>query len=96
VDDDDTLSPDYIEHWETGRQNDQSADVIIFRMESGGKRIIPPLVHGSIASKNNVGISFTVRKELFVRKQNGIAFVPHHTEDYIFLKLAQTCKVTIL
>jgi hypothetical protein len=95
VDDDDTLSPDYIEHWETGRQHEQSADVIIFRMESL-KRIIPPLAHGSIARKNSVGISFAVRKELFVRKQNGIAFVPNKAEDYNFLKLAQTCKATIL
>jgi hypothetical protein len=96
VDDDDTLSPDYIKHWETGRQHDQSADVIIFRMEIDRKGIVPPLVHGSIASKNNVGISFAVRKELFVRKQNGIAFVPHRAEDYNFLKLAQTCNATIL
>jgi hypothetical protein len=103
VDDDDTLSPNYIEHWETGRQHDQSADVIIFRMEnpdkdmeSRGKRILPPLAHGSIASLNNVGISYAVRKELFVRKKNGIAFVPHSKEDYNFLKQGQSCNVTIL
>jgi glycoprotein-N-acetylgalactosamine 3-beta-galactosyltransferase len=98
VDDDDTLSPDYIEHWETGRQHDQSADVIIFRMVSRGKRILPPLAHGSTASQDNVGISYAVRKDLFVRKQNGIAFVPHTTEeyDYNLLKQGQTCNAPIL
>jgi hypothetical protein len=96
VDDDDTLSPDYIEHWETGCQHDQSADVIIFRMESKSKRILPPLDHGSTASVTNVGISYAVRKELFVRKKNGIAFVPHPGEDYNFLKQGQTCNATIL
>jgi hypothetical protein len=103
VDDDDTLSPDYIEHWETGLQHDQSADVIIFRMEnidkdmgSRGQRILPPLAHRSIASLNNVGISFAVRKELFVRKKNRVAFVPSSGEDYNFLKQAQTCNATIL
>jgi hypothetical protein len=94
VDDDDTLSPDYIQHWESGRQHDKSADIIIFRMEA--RSVIPPLEYGSIAVKKKVGISYAVRKELFVRKQNGVAFVPHHFEDYNFLKQAQTYNAIIL
>jgi cellulose synthase/poly-beta-1,6-N-acetylglucosamine synthase-like glycosyltransferase len=95
VDDDDSLSPDYIKHWETGLQHDESADVIIFRMESR-RNLFPPLEHGSVASENHVGISYAVRKELFVRKQNGIAFIPCPTEDYNLLKQGQACNATIL
>jgi hypothetical protein len=94
VDDDDTLSPDYIRYWESGLQHDESADIIIFRMVA--RRPRPPLRHGSVASKNNVGISFAARKELFVRKQNGVAFVRAGYEDYNFLKEAQACNATIL
>jgi hypothetical protein len=96
LDDDGTLSPDHMHCCESGLQHDESADIVMFRMVA--RRPVPLLRHaGSVArSKDNVGIRFAARKELFVRKQNEVAFVPDQHEDHDFLKEAQACNATIL
>lgn len=73
-DDDDTLSPYYIEYWQQGLKNlaskRQKADILIFRMKDKKfekdhyKGILPPPSHGPVASLISVGISFAVRRAI--------------------------------
>ena len=95
IDDDDSLSPSYIELLQEGRQLHEDMDIFIFRMLLGAGRIIPPYRHGLVAAINNVGISFAVRKDLFERSNSSILFTPHQQEDYYFLRNAQELNATI-
>jgi|UniRef100_A0A7S2UKS9 glycosyltransferase involved in cell wall biosynthesis len=83
VDDDDTISPYYVEqltqHIEAVKND---VDIVLFRMQGfpGPKDLVPPLNHTSHHLKvGDIGISFAVRRKLF---QDGIEFVPHPSEDY--------------
>ena len=93
VDDDDLLSPMYTTLLLDGRQLHQEMGIYLFRMM--GNKILPPYSHGLVASGNNVGISFAVRKDIFVHGNQSISFDPGSMEDYYFLRKAQAHNVTI-
>lgn len=95
VDDDDTLSPYYIELLQEGIRQDKSADIFIFHMEVKDGWIVPPRSHGVVAFQNYVGISFAARRKLFVSNADSLAFSPHRTEDFNFLFSAQTKNAVI-
>lgn len=83
VDDDDCLSPDYVDCLVAESKSCPSAAVIIFRMwHPEQKRIIPPPEHTDFL-EGHVGISFSVRTSL--HKQQGFKFVPGPTEDFVFI-----------
>lgn len=77
VDDDDTISPDYIDKLLLDSKYD--SDCIIFRMISSNS-ILPPLNSTDIR-KNKVGISFCVKKNV-LQKNN---FKNSRTEDFNLL-----------
>jgi glycosyltransferase involved in cell wall biosynthesis len=80
VDDDDILSPDYIQHLQHHIKQ-QDPEVVIFRMY-GYDKVYPP--HGAIDFyKNQVGISFCLQRDLCTR--DGVWFVLGPTEDFDML-----------
>jgi glycosyltransferase involved in cell wall biosynthesis len=79
VDDDDTVTPDYINRLLLERSRDEALEVVIFRMLRG-KRIIPRPGRNRIV-RNDVGISFAVRTSVLER----FRFKPSCTEDFAFL-----------
>lgn len=90
VDDDDTISPYYIDSLSIEVEKSQSfesskpIDVVIFRMRTdmSSKNIIPPLGLDQLV-EDKVGISFCVNKK-FLRK-SGVKFINDIREDYKFL-----------
>lgn len=84
VDDDDTLTTDYIERLEE-EINYTYFDCCIFRMryDPNNLKIIPPIGMCEI-KQNFVGISFCVRKKFI--DQNSLKFVNSNSEDYNFLE----------
>jgi cellulose synthase/poly-beta-1,6-N-acetylglucosamine synthase-like glycosyltransferase len=96
VDDDDTLSKYYLESLLSGQKQDPMADIFIFRMKHWKQGVLPPLRHGTVARKNNVGISFAVRRDLMVRSTPPpVVFTPYSGEDFVFLKRAQSSGARI-
>jgi len=81
VDDDDTITENYLEIFENEVDVDVDLDVIIFRMLRGDE-ILPPLEHLDFV-KNFVGISFCVKTRLF--KNEYLWFNESATEDYDLL-----------
>ena len=98
VDDDDTVSPFYAEYLMQAIQEQPSANVVVFRMRRRGGEILPPPrpEQDIILRLGQVGISFAVRKDLFVRSDNPVVFVPSDTEDFTFLKAAYETNATIV
>jgi glycosyltransferase involved in cell wall biosynthesis len=80
VDDDDTVTPDYINRLLLESSRDESLEVVIFRMLKG-KRIIPKPGINKIV-RNDVGISFAVRISVL----EVFRFNPSDTEDFAFLR----------
>lgn len=80
VDDDDTISNNYIELFNKELELCPELDTIIFRMNYLNN-IIPPLSYKDII-KNHVGISFAMKKQIF---DNGIIFIPSKVEDFLIL-----------
>lgn len=79
VDDDDYLCEDYLYFFYKHLQQD-NFDTLIFRMVLDNK-IIPNLKAKNF-EKNDVGISFLIKKEIF---DKGIHFSPSSAEDFYFL-----------
>jgi hypothetical protein len=80
LDDDDTISEDYLEIFYKEIDLNELFDVLIFRM-SLDDRIIPKL--DAINFKLcDVGISFIIKYEIFSK---GIKFIPNGIEDYALL-----------
>lgn len=85
VDDDDTLTPYYIDSLSVELENtDPPFDVCVFRMryDPGGEKILPPIMNDEL-EEDKVGISFCVKKD-FIKKHN-IKFVNDIREDFKFL-----------
>jgi glycosyltransferase involved in cell wall biosynthesis len=83
LDDDDTISSNYVETFynEIGEFND--VDTIIFRMSyHDNKDTIFPRLDDNNFHMNFVGISFAYKKKIF---DNGIKFIPSNYEDYDIL-----------
>lgn len=80
VDDDDTLGPDYIERFEEEIRLNPDAQCIIFRMTTvHDKSGVFPKPQDKNFIKNNVGISFVMKKKL------NLLFEPSGTEDFTLL-----------
>jgi len=88
VDDDDTVSPDYIDRLMECKNN--NADCIIFRMFSNNK-ILPPL-DASYICRNKVGISFCGKTEILKKNK----FRNNKTEDFNLLNNLHKRKYNIL
>lgn len=85
VDDDDTITPYYIDSLYLEIENSPKPfDCCVFRMrfDPGGEKILPPLREDELI-EDKVGISFCVRKS-FLKKHN-IKFVNDSREDFKFL-----------
>jgi glycosyltransferase involved in cell wall biosynthesis len=85
VDDDDTLSSNYVEHLlnETIKYD---TDIIIFRMFNQENNIILPNLETDHFYEAQVGISFAIKKKVF---DEGCQFIASGTEDFSYLENAQ-------
>jgi hypothetical protein len=81
LDDDDSLSNDYIEKLENEVSLNSSIDVCIFRMIYENNIILPGKIDKSI-NKNRIGISFALKGCI----TNNIKFSNSQHEDYFYLK----------
>jgi len=91
VDDDDTISPYYIEWLQDITKWNSETDLIVFRMKRH-QRILPRPGEKT-AKKNQIGISFAVKREHFVSKR--VKFVPSNTEDFYFLWNSQDAGLNL-
>ena len=80
VDDDDTISYDYVETFIKEIEEYNNIDVIIFRMQYED-RIIPKLKTDNFYLCD-VGISFVIKKYIY---ENGLKFIPDGAEDFLYL-----------
>lgn len=109
VDDDDTLSPYYVEAWGEAFLHHSTVDIVVFRMQDPKLDTpLPPLdnTHFLQAKREyrlanregevtwlgigSVGISFAVRRCYWTQPKDAVIFVPHPSEDFNFLEMAQT------
>jgi hypothetical protein len=81
VDDDDTLSPYYVEHFNNYLSGYPFLKCIIFRMMYSDNNVIPRQ-DSLYFYQGNVGISFCFSSELLSR---GFYFTPSDCEDYVLL-----------
>jgi hypothetical protein len=81
VDDDDTLSPYYVEHMNNYILSNSNIKCIIFRMLYSDNNVIPK-INSHTFYEGNVGISFCFNAELL---RNGFYFTPSSLEDYVLL-----------
>lgn len=91
LDDDDTLTSDYIEGLKL-ESNKNNFDCCIFRMILKDGTIIPRYGNNSLYI-GNVGISFVVKTEFL--KQNNIFFESSESEDFDFIKKLFETKAKI-
>lgn len=91
VDDDDILTPNYIERLQEEIAITPSADAIVFKMADRG-RIVPPLNYNSIVI-GEVGISFAYKRSLI---KEGFLFEPSSIEDFNLLKKMEMAKKRIV
>jgi hypothetical protein len=82
LDDDDAILPSYIDRLQDEIQRDRLVECVIFRMHRTPSPSILPKPNSRNFFVNEVGISFAVRKNLFIQ---GFFFVPGPTEDFVFL-----------
>lgn len=92
VDDDDMISPLYVERMNDNIKQYPNVRCIIYRFINSKKEIIPPIKHRTFY-KCNVGISFCYKKELY---NWGIKFRPSPIEDYILLNEIRLNKYQII
>ena len=85
LDDDDTLSSDYIEKLKLEINLNNKIDVCIFRMGYENGYILPTMYDKNI-NRNKVGISFAIKKNI----TEYILFENSPYEDYFFLKKIQS------
>jgi glycosyltransferase involved in cell wall biosynthesis len=93
VDDDDILKHTYVDLFNEELNNNTGADVIIFRMIFTNGLILPPPRNKTFV-KNQVGISFCLKRSLFV--DENFWFEPSSTEDYDLLDRLRTAGKKIV
>jgi hypothetical protein len=81
LDDDDSLSNDYIDKLENEINLNSAIDICIFRMIYENNIILPGKIDKSI-NKNRIGISFALKSYI----TNNINFYNSQYEDYFYLK----------
>lgn len=91
VDDDDTVSPQYVEHLRAHAEDYPTADVVVFRMDHPRFGIlphpdIPVIAHGQ------VGISFAVKREIQPFFKTGDAMAPIPDDIELLSRLKQEGK----
>ena len=86
VDDDDTLSPNYIEHLLNETMEYETIDIIIFRMFIQEQNNILPKLETDHFYKCQVGISFAIKKKVF---DEGCHFKASRIEDFSYLEDAK-------
>lgn len=91
VDDDDTLTPYYVQRLEEELIISLDIECIIFRMRSDNN--IFPLTNALDFEKGQVGISFCYKLKLFYE---GLKFIPDAFEDFILLDRIRSNKKKIL
>jgi glycosyltransferase involved in cell wall biosynthesis len=91
LDDDDIISPKYVETFNSEIIKYPNTDVIIFRMKSNNK--IMPSLETANFYKNYVGISFALKTEIF---KKGNQFIPSSAEDFIYLKMLRNKNYNIM
>jgi GT2 family glycosyltransferase len=79
LDDDDIISPDFVETFYKEIQEYPFVDVLIFRMMQNN--VIIPKLKTDNFYKGEVGISFIINKKIL----NYVKFIPSSVEDYDFL-----------
>jgi glycosyltransferase involved in cell wall biosynthesis len=94
VDDDDSVTPDYVARLNETLGQHPDCDVVIFRMQQSPGVVLPPPGHTNF-SITQVGISFAMKRKLFV--EHGYAFVPGIEEDFHLLNRIRAggCKIVI-
>lgn len=91
LDDDDTISSDYISNLKKEIDFHNNLDICIFRMAYENGIVLPPKNDRNINLKK-VGISFCCKKYIF----DNVIFEDNPYEDYYFLKKCQIKKFKIL
>jgi glycosyltransferase involved in cell wall biosynthesis len=92
VDDDDSLSNNYVKILIKESSTHSLADIILFRMEVDTDCILPSLSTDTFYERQ-VGISFAVKKKVF---DDGHIFIPHPGEDFYYLNEAKNKKYNIM
>ena len=92
VDDDDSVSINYVDIFIKDSSAYTLADIIMFRMEGCLGCIIPTLSTEKIYHVQ-VGISFAAKKKIF---DEGYVFIPSIAEDFIYLDGARNKKYNIM
>ena len=93
VDDDDTISCNYISYLKQELLNYENLELIIFRMMYENGVVLPSKFDRNII-RNKVGISFAFKKELYSKYKYKFENNPY--EDYMFLKNIQNNNHKIL
>ncbi len=91
LDDDDSISDDYIIKLKEEININDKMDVCIFRMKYPNGYVLPP-IYEKIIRRNYCGISFVI-KSIICKK---ITFQNNPFEDYIFLKELENKRYNIL
>lgn len=91
VDDDDCISPEYIDNLKIEININKNIDVCIFRMAYSNGYILPTMIDRNII-KNKVGISFAIKTDISTTN----FFINDLFEDYIYLKKLENKKYKIL
>lgn len=82
LDDDDTISNNYLEHFYKEIELFPELDTIVFRMYNPDLGILPYLNQITIEF-GNIGISFAIKKKIF---DEGMVFIPSKCEDFCLLE----------
>jgi len=94
LDDDDSVANNYINLFLSESHQYNLADIIIFRMKlNQPDNNILPNISTDMFYKNNVGISFVVKKKIF---DDGNVFIPSITEDFTYLNNAKDKNYKIM
>jgi len=91
VDDDDTISPDYITKFKEELNLKPELGVIVFRMVQNQNTVLPP-INATDLIRGKVGISFCVKSEIL----NKFKFNPSNAEDFELLNTLKINKIPIV
>ncbi len=94
VDDDDTISPFYINNLLKEIELNNKIECCIFRMIYKNLNFLPKINDTDII-KNNVGISFSFKSNLF-KKIDNLYFINNSHEDYYFLEKIKLNYINIV
>jgi glycosyltransferase involved in cell wall biosynthesis len=92
VDDDDTVTSDYVEKLKKSIHQMPDVEVFIFRMMIWFNNILP-FYNDTDFTKEHVGISFTIKASIF--REDKLYFEPSCGEDYDFLDRVRTAGKNI-